>query len=37
MDISLSNPVLWIVLLITVFEDIRQYRKMKIAQSNLNP
>ncbi|MEK4024835.1 hypothetical protein [Sporosarcina sp. FSL W7-1283] len=35
--ISLSNPVLWIVLMFTVVEDIRQYRKMKNAQSNLTP
>lgn len=31
--ISLSNPVLWIVLLITFFDISKQYKKMKTAQS----
>lgn len=31
--ISLSNPVLWIVLLITFFDIAKQYKKMKTAQS----
>ncbi|MCM3636265.1 hypothetical protein M3152_00935 [Sporosarcina luteola] len=32
--ISLSNPFLWIVLLITFFDIAKQYKKMKTAQSN---
>lgn len=30
--ISLSNPVLWIVLLISVFELVREYKKVKERQ-----
>ncbi|MCM3709469.1 hypothetical protein [Sporosarcina luteola] len=32
--ISLSNPFLWIVLLITFFDIAKQYKKMKTAHSN---
>lgn len=35
--ISLSNPFLWIVLMITVYEHMKQYKKMKTAQSTLTP
>lgn len=33
--ISLSNPFLWIVLMITLYEYIKQYKKMKTSQSTL--